>query len=335
MIRLKHLAQLSQRLAVATKSGIDDRTIWAREADHGPPRLRRALREIRDGVAAGESVDGAMARTGNFFPPLFRGMVAVGQQTGQMGDVLSRLASHYEHQLRLQRIFLAAIAWPAIQLAAATAVIGLLIWIMGNLGGIDLLGFGLMGTRGLLVYLLLVGGVVAAVALLVEAVRRGAFWARPIQRLALKIPVIGRCIRTISLARLTWAMQLTLNVEMDLRRLLPIVLQSTGNDYYISRTDQIVQQIGAGREIHEAFRLSGIFPDDFVHEVEVAERSGRLVESMGHLSQQYEEQAQAALSTLAVVAGFAVWGLVAAIIIFLIFRIFSFYVATIMDATRM
>ena len=87
--------------------------------------------------------------------------------------------------------------------------------------------------------------------------------------------------------------------------------------------------------IHEAFRLSGAFPDDFVHDVEVAERSGRVVESMGHLSRQYEEQAQAALSTLAVVAGFAVWGLVAAIIIFLIFRIFSFYVATIMDAANM
>jgi len=256
-----------------------------------------------------------------------------------MDDILNRLADHYEHQVRLKRVFLAALAWPAIQLAAAAAVVGLLIWIMGmgSLGGADLLGFGptFMGTRGLLIYLLLLGTTVAAVAMLVEGIRRGMFWAKPIQRLALKIPVVGKCLRTISLARLTWTMHLTLNVAMDFRRLLPIVLQSTGNDYYISQTDKIVQQISAGSEIHEAFRSSGVFPEDFVHEVEVAEQSGRLVESMGRLSRQYEEQAQTALSTLAVIAGFAVWGLVAAVIIFLIFRIFSFYVATITDAMKM
>ena len=44
----------------------------------------------------------------------------------------------------MRRTFLAAIIWPLMQLAVALSVIGLLIWVMGFLGNVDLLGLGLM-----------------------------------------------------------------------------------------------------------------------------------------------------------------------------------------------
>lgn len=332
MIGLRSLAGLCRRLAIATRAGIDDRTIWAREADQGPAVMRRQLGRIRDAVAAGESVDIALAETGSYFPILFREMIAIGQHTGRMGDILHRLASHYEQQIRLRRTFLAAITWPVLQLVAAVVVIGLFIWIIGVLGSADLLGFGLVGTSGLLRYGLFIGTIGCGAVLLAAAFRRGVFWIRPIQRALLKVPGVGGCLRTIALFRLTWTLHLTLNVEMDLRRSLPIALRSTGNDLYIAQTDRVVADITAGREIHEALRRTGVFPEDFLHMVEVAERSGRLVESMGHMSSQYEEQARAATATLAVVAGFAVWALVASLIIVLIFRLFSAYVGAIMDA---
>jgi type II secretory pathway component PulF len=122
---------------------------------------------------------------------------------------------------------------------------------------------------------------------------------------------------------------------MDLRRSLPIALQSTANDRYIAQTDRVVADITAGREIHDALRRTGVFPADFVHTVEVAERSGHLVESMGHMSRQYEEQARTAAATLAAMAGFAVSALVASLIIVLIIRLFSSYVGMIMDAANM
>ena len=69
-----------------------------------------------------------------------------------------RLPTHYRKSVELQRMFLLAIAWPMIELALAIFVIGLLIWVLGivaqrnNGQPIDILGFGLIGNRGLLIY---------------------------------------------------------------------------------------------------------------------------------------------------------------------------------------
>ena len=79
----------------------------------------------------------------------------------------------------------------------------------------------------------------------------------------------------------------------------------------------------------EALRSTGEYPSDFVDAIEVGEDTGQLSESMDRLSRQYEDKAKAALSALAVLAGFAVWGLVALFIIVLIFRIAFWYVGQI------
>ena len=74
-----------------------------------------------------------------------------------------------------------------------------------------------------------------------------------------------------------------------------------------------------------------MFPREFLDACDVGERSGRLPETLNHLSRQYEEKARHRMAAVAVVAGFAVWGLVAMFIIAMIFRIFSFYLDTIND----
>src|SRR5688572_12955435 len=165
----KALADLCHRLAIETDAGIDIRRTWRREADTARGRLQPYFVEIRDAVAKGDSLALALARAGNVFPPLFREMALVGEQTGTLGRVFKRLESHYRRMMHAQRIFLRAIAWPMFELAFAIVVIGVLIWVMGivaNRGGrsVDILGFGLVGTRGLLIYInfLIVLGLCAA-----------------------------------------------------------------------------------------------------------------------------------------------------------------------------
>ena len=65
-------------------------------------------------------------------------------------------------------------------------------------------------------------------------------WTRPLQRALIQLPAVGMRSQRIALARVAWALHLTLNVDMDLRRIVPLVLRTTGNDYYIRHTDQIV-----------------------------------------------------------------------------------------------
>ncbi|MGA2032243.1 MAG: type II secretion system F family protein [Thermoguttaceae bacterium] len=333
-----NLAGLCRRLAIALTAGVDARTIWAREARQARPwAARRRLATISQAVNQGRGVADSLADCGDFFPTLFRDMVDVGEQSGQQGEVFAQLADYYEGQVRRRRMFLAAIAWPMLQLFAAVAVIGFLIWILGAIGRstgvtIDILGWGLVGERGLAIYLVGVAIAAGLLALLIRAASRGMLWTKPLQRVVLRLPVLGSALETLALARLAWSMYLTLNAGMDLRRALRLSLRSAGNARFADRLGQIDAAIAAGNSIHEAFCQAGCFRPDFLDALEVGEHSGTLVESMDRLSKQYQEQAQAALATLTMLAGFAVWAIVAAIIVVLIFRLFSFYLGAINDA---
>jgi type IV pilus assembly protein PilC len=335
----KRLADLCHRLAISAESGIDIRRIWQREAENARGRLKPLVEQVRDDVGRGTSLTTALAKTRRLFPRLFLELVEVGEQTGSTAEVFHRLSSHYEQQHRLKRNFLAQIAWPMIQLAAAVVVIGILIYIMGMLpkaGGkqTDILGWGLVGVPGVIVYASVIVAILAVVAVIVYAIRRGKVWTRPLQHALIRLPGIGPCIEKLCLARLAWSLHLTLNVEMDLRRLVPLALRSTGNDYYTRHADQIVADVGSGMPLHDAFARTGAFPVQFLDPLAVAEESGQIVESMARLSRQYEEEAERATKTLAVLAGFAVWAIVAAVIVAMIFKLFGFYVGQINEAAK-
>ena len=75
--------------------------------------------------------------------------------------------------------------------------------------------------------------------------------------------------------------------------------------------------------------LTGAFPREMLDHISVGEQSGRLAETMEHQAKEYQERSAMAISILAQFAGYAVWALIAAFIIVMIFRLFSFYVGTI------
>jgi type II secretory pathway component PulF len=333
-IRLKPLVELCHRLAIATSAGIQDRTIWQQEANRGGPTQRAVVAQLKDSLARGESIADALAKTGEFFPPLFKHLVAVGDASGQLDRTYKRLGEHYDHVLAARRAFWGALAWPAIQLAISVFVIGLLIYVLGVIqpaGGpaYDPLGFGLLGTRGLVIYLNLVILAAIAVLLAVESARRGAHWVRALERVAMRLPLVGPAFETLSLSRFTWALQLVLDTPMDLRKALPLALDATANARYSQHGPAVARAIGEGMTLHAALASTGAFPRDFLDAVHVGEQSGMIVETMRRQADNYHERARAALSILAQTLGYIVWALVAALIIVLIFRLYGSYIGTI------
>lgn len=330
-ISTKALAGLCHRVGTSIEAGVDIRKVLVREVERTTGLLARHLTMISKAVDDGQSFGDALAETDDFFPPIFREMVEVGEQTGHLDAVLLQLADHYEVRCKMRRNFLAAIAWPVIQLGLALGIVGFLIWITGMLQ-VDILGLGLTGDRGLRIYLVFLAVVGAAAWLVLLAVGRGLVWTRPIQRAALALPIIGRPLQTMALARLAWSIHLTMNTGMDVRRALRLSLRSAQNARYIDQIPAIDAEIVAGSSIHEAFVEAGGYPADFLDTLAVGEQSGKVVESMGMLARQYQERAKMAMTLLAGAAGLAVWALVAAFIIVLIFRMAFFYVGQIYDA---
>jgi type IV pilus assembly protein PilC len=336
-IATKDLASLSRRLGTALGAGVDIRNVWTRESKNAHGSARRVYSDIRDAVAKGSSVSEALDHSGNYFPEMFRELVRVGEESGQLAEVFRQLADNYEHQLQMRRNFLGAIAWPMFELIFALGVVGIVIYVMGAVpqlrkSGVDLIGFGLRGGSGLLVYATTLGLIAGGLFFVYRATTRGALWVSPVQRVLMRVPKLGSALETFSLARMTWAMHVTLNTGMDTRKALALSLASTKNVLYTQHTDNVMRSIRAGRDIHDTLSETGAFPHAFLDAVEVGEQSGMLAETMANMSNLYQEEARMAMRVIAAVMGFLVFVLVAVIIIFFIIRIANAYLGILNEA---
>jgi type IV pilus assembly protein PilC len=328
-IRWTALAQLCRRLGTALGAGVDVRRVLEREAQTGKPWQKRQLSQVRDAVARGDALGEAFASTGNYFPRFFLEMLNVGEQTGKLDHILPQLATYYEHLVQLRRVFLIGIAWPAIQLVMAIGVIALLILVLGFVASMtgeetDILGFGLVGVRGLVRYFLGLGVLAAAGLLAYRLCTRGPV-AHFLGQALMRVPGLGTNLRMMSLARLAWSLGLALDSGADARQSLRLSLSSTGNSYYHQHVDTVDLLVRGGKEIHEALRQTNAFPVEFLDAVEVGELSGRLSETLLKLASDYRDRAKATMTGVTLFATIAVWGFVGALLIFLIFRIAGYY----------
>ena len=327
----KPLADLCRRMGTAHSAGIDIRRVLERESQTGRPFHRRQMQSVREGVDRGDSLTASVKATDDYFPMFFREMLNIGEQTGGLDRVLPKLAEYYEHLVKMRTVFLLGISWPLLQLGAAIVIVGILILALGWVAGVtgqksDVLGFGLVGVPGFVRYLTALG-LLAALALLAwHFLSRGPL-ARKVLPWIMRTPGLGRTLRFMSLSQIAWAIGLSIDSGADARRSLTMALNSTANDFYVQHVPEVRKQIQAGREMYATLQDTGAFPNDFVDALEVGEESGRVTETMLRMAESYQQQAQSSLSGAAMLATMLVWGSVGGILIFLIFRIYGFYLS--------
>ena len=337
----KQLADFLRRLSMSLEVGIDVRKALASEALRCSGRLRSHALDMSTAINGGSSITAAINGTGEFFPSLVRQLVAVGEQTGDLPEVLKKLAEHYDEQLKLRQIFISTISWPMIQLGMALAIVGFLIWIAGILPRIDdkhpndLLGFGLTGDTGLLIYLLILAAFAAGGFVIFRAIATGKVWVAPLQQVITRLPVVGTAVKTLALSRFAWTLQLTTATALDVKRALSLSLQSTRNAVFIAKDERVQDLIQNGDSIHGALTKTGVFPMEFLHAVQVGEESGRMSETMEIIARQQLDAARRAMAVLTKAAGYGVWFLVAALIITLIFRLAGVYLGNLNQALNM
>ena len=322
---------LCHRVATSLEAGIDARRLWKREADQARGRLADVFLSIASTLSRGGSLTEAVQGNAPFFPPLFLQMVELGEAAGKLPTVFRRLAQHYENRIRMRRIFLAGITWPAIQFFAAILIVGFLIWILGAIAqtkgpaAYDILGLGLIGNTGLFIYIIFWISMLFMAAILFFLIRNGLFHHASLERAIFRIPGIGRCMETICLARFCWSLGLLFESGMDVRRVIPYAFDATGSCVFMQCQPQVSTSLQQGDELFVALLSTGIFPDDFLDTLQVGEQSGRLDESMLRLADYYEDCARGALATLTKLSGFAIWAIVAAMIIGIIVNMVAGY----------
>ena len=304
------------------------------------PTLRFASKDIVDEIRKGSTVSAAMHNHADHFPELMIDLIGVAEQTGSMPEVLASLADHYDNLLRLRRTFLGAIAWPIFQLLAAIFIVAGLIAILGwiatgqNGQPTDVLGLGLTGTTGALIWLGGCFGAAFASFVAYQLLMRGLKGRSFVHSLLLRVPVVGGCLRSFAIARFSWAFALTQQAGMPIEPSLESSLKATANGAFTGTIPQVLAMIRGGEDLATTLNATGLYPREFLELVRVGETTGTVPEQLERLSPQLEDQARRSLATMTGALAWLIWAMVAALIIFIIFRVMLSYIALINEAGR-
>jgi type IV pilus assembly protein PilC len=335
---LKTLAVLCKSLATMLHSGVALlKALEIASRKTGDAACRKRLVAVREEVQQGTDIARALREQGGYFPELMIDMVSVGEETGSLPEVLDGLADHYENVVRLRRILIGMITWPAIQLVAAILLVAGVIFLLGIIApgskAIASLSLGFVGPSGALKWLAMsfgsIFGVLGGYWLVANVFRRKRF----LDGLLMKVPVLGTCMQSFAIARFSWAFALTQQTGMPVTRSLELSFRATSNGAFVGASPHVCELVMNGEELGTALEKSRLFPDEYLSIVDVAETSGTVPEALARLGPQFEDQARRSLAALAVALGWLVWVAVAGFIIFLIFRFILWYVGILNAAT--
>jgi type IV pilus assembly protein PilC len=326
---LSSLIELCRTLRHNLGAGLTLQTVFRQMAQRGTARVRPVAGRISEQLQRGQSLQVALKPEKAVFPQLFVALTDVGEEAGMLPEVFGELEKYYLLQQRLRRQFLGQIAWPVFELLAAIFVIALMLWAMGIVAEItgkqvlDPLGFGLTGASGALIFLGLAFGSLALLAglylLIMRSVRRGAI----VHGMLLQMPALGPCLYALAVGRFCLALRLTLETGMSVTSALRLGFQATGNAAFEARTEAVVERVRVGDDLTVALSSSRLFGIDFINIIANAEESGELDKVLRHQADYYEEEAARRMRILTFALGKIIWILVAVIIIFLIFRVFT------------
>lgn len=332
------LASWCRTVGQSLAAGVSLTRALEKQAGRRGSAVQRLSQALLDHLRDGDDLPGALQQEADRLPPLVVSMGQVAASTGRLPEVLKELANYYDFQVRLRRQFLSQIFWPVMQLVIAVGIIGLLIFVIGAVAGdkpeVDLLGFGVYGAAGATRWFAMVGSAAAAGYCGFMVLRYGLKmpW---VDHLLLSLPVLGEALRMLAMARLCFAMHVTMDSPLPPQVTLPMCFAATDNQAFIALADPAVDAINRGQTIYEALRRSRLFPDDFLDALDVAEESGQIPESMGRLAGEFNERAEMRMAALNIVASWLVWLGVACIILYFVFRMFMGYVGMLNEAMDM
>ena len=321
------LGAFSRSMARMLEAGVDIRkSLQTSSKQSSDSRLASSVERIQKSIAKGSSLADSLNDEGDLYPALFRDLVNVGELTGSAPDVFASLAKYYEARVEQVREFRSQLAWPMVNIIAAICIIGFLIFIMGILPAmpdgkpLDVLGLGLYGTSGSVTWFL--SWLVAAGFGLFawRFVANNPAGQMALHPLLLKIPAIGKCMRSFAISRFSWCFALTQQAGMSIRPSLECSLKATANGAFIAAEPTIWRELKDGASLTDALTSARIFPIDYLQVVATAEETGTVPEQLDRLSHLFDDEARRAMTRLTSIISSVIWFFVMCVMAFFIIR---------------
>ncbi len=328
----KDIAIFSRQIATMMSSGVP--LVGAFEIIAGGqknPRMKTMLDDVRSTIEGGSTLAEALAKHPLQFDRLYINLVKAGEGAGVLETVLDTIANYKENTEALKAKIKKAMFYPIAVIAVAFLVSALLlIFVIPQFEevfksfGADLPAFTQMVvnmSKFMLSYWWVVlFVVVGGITLFLQAKKRSKAFQFFLDRMILKIPVIGEIMHNSAIARFARTLAVTFKAGVPLVEALETVAGATGNILYEKATLRIRDDVAVGYQMNTAMRQVDLFPHMVIQMTAIGEEAGALDTMLIKIAEFYEAEVNNAVDALAsliepmvmVVIGVLVGGMVIA-----------------------
>ena len=302
----------TRQLAGLVSAGLPlERALGALTDEADQPRQRELMAHLRSEVNAGAPFAQALASAPREFDETYRAVVAAGEQTGALGQVLERLADDLEARQALQSRVVAASLYPAIVSVIALAIVVFLVtYVVPQVAGVfaggqralPLLTRWMLGVSGFIrewgwVLLAAVVAIAAAVVMALRvpsiALRADAAW--------LRVPLLGPLARSYNGARFAGTLAMLAGSGVPILKALQTAAETLGNRAMKADAMEALVQVREGAPLASALAGKKRFPGMLALFARLGEQTGTLAEMLRRASVQLSSEVQRrsmALATL-------------------------------------
>jgi general secretion pathway protein F len=327
---LEIVAAVTRQMGTMLGAGIPMAEMLSAVIDQADTRAQETMfRTIRERITQGVSFGDALAEYPRYFSELYVNMIKAGEATGQVDIVLRRLAEFLQRQRALQRKVVSALTYPTLMIAIGLIVVSILMtFVVPKITDMlqDTGQVMPLPTRILIQisdafksYWIALPAGIAVLSVAYSRIYRTRGGQLAIDKIKLRIPVVGELLRKSSIARFTRTLSTLLGSGVPAVRSLEITQTVVGNRIVADATEHIRVRIMEGTDIATPLKATGAFPSVVGYMVAVGEQSGQLEQMLDNIADAYDEEIEVVTERittvlepvmivfLAVVVGFIVW----------------------------
>jgi type IV pilus assembly protein PilC len=272
------------------------------------PALKDVTRQVVFDVESGNTLADAMRKHPKAFSELYVNMVAAGEAGGILDTILMRLAVFMEKNDALVRKVKGAMIYPGVIVTvAAIAITVLLIFVIPTFqtmfasANIALplptrIVIGL--SHALKSYWYIVLGSIIALVVAIKRYYRTPNGKLTIDKLLLKLPVLGDVLRKSAVSRFTRTLGTLISSGVSILDGLEITAKTSGNRVIQDAIMESRSSIAGGDTIAAPLKKSEVFPPMVISMIAVGEQTGGLDEMLTKIADFYDEEVDAAVSGL-------------------------------------
>ncbi|HET6552831.1 MAG TPA: type II secretion system F family protein [Dyella sp.] len=309
-VKPRDVAIFSRQIATMMASGVPMVQAFEIIADGQKNiRFKNMLVDVKQSIEGGAALHEALAKYPVQFDELYCNLVHAGESAGVLDTVLDTVATYKERMEGIKSKIKKALFYPIMVLCVALLVSMILLLFVVPVfsqtfkdAGAELPAptqFVISASEFMKSYWwVVIGSIVGGVVALVAAKKRSLKFAHFLDRVMLRLPVMGNILRQSALARFARTLGVTFRAGVPLVEAMDAVAGATGSIVYGNAVRQMRDDVSVGHQLQLSMRQTGLFPNMMVQMTAIGEESGALDSMLFKVAEFYEEEVNNAVDTL-------------------------------------